>query len=379
MRKFWIQFHRISGLILLVPLLLQSISGSIIVFDHAIDEWLNPSLIVTHLPKEKLAALPLIRAATINALPDIDYIKSLRAPRNQHAAYTAFVQMKKTSPLYAKKMEIMIHPYTAEVLSIREWGSYFTSFIYLFHYTFLLGHNAELTLGFLAILMLVNVFVGIYYGWPRSTKAWKWLVAKNQKITPTVGRLRRAHMLAGLISLPVFTVVIISGISLIFPNQTKWLLDRPAKLNPPIQQQNNPSVDEDLWLKSAKNYWPDKQWQRINFPTQQRPAVEIRLTDASDPRKTSGSNMLWIDPYTNEVIAQQSYQPLTVRQKTAFWLFPLHNGEAFGLTGRIIIFISGLLTTLLSIAGGWLWYKRKFRPQRNQQQQKTMKLNLKEP
>jgi len=84
MRKFWIQFHRISGLILLFPLLLQSISGSIIVFDHAIDEWLNPQLIATHLPSDKLVPLSTIRAAIINALPDVDYIKSLRAPRHKN-------------------------------------------------------------------------------------------------------------------------------------------------------------------------------------------------------------------------------------------------------------------------------------------------------
>tara|TARA_R110001583_G_scaffold5272_5_gene28746 strand:+ start:8739 stop:9827 length:1089 start_codon:yes stop_codon:yes gene_type:complete len=361
MRKFWIQFHRISGLILLVPLLLQSISGSIIVFDHAIDEWLNPQLIATHLPSDKLAPLSIIRAATLNAIPDIDYIKSLRAPRNKNAGYTAFVLMKETSPLHDKNMEIMIHPYSAEVLSIREWGSYFTSFIYLFHFTFMLGHNAELTLGFLAILMLVNVFIGAYYGWPRTKKARKWLVAKNQKITPTIGRLRRTHLLTGLISLPVFIVVIISGTSLIFPNQTQWLLDRPIKLNPIIKVQESQPIDEALWLISAKEHWPDKQWQRITFPTAQRPSAEIRLTDDDDPRKTSGSNVLWIDPYSNAVLGEQPYQPLSFRQKTAYWLFPLHNGEVFDLTGRLFIFISGLLTTGLAVAGGWLWYRRRFR------------------
>lgn len=119
-----------------------------------------------------------------------------------------------------------------------------------------------------------------------------------------------------------------------------------------------------MWLRSAEEYWPEKQWQRINFPTAQRPAVEVRLTDAGDPRKTSGSNVLWIDPYSNVVMDEQRYQPLTFRQKTAYWLFPLHNGEVFGVSGRLLIFISGLLTTGLSVAGGWLWYRRKFRRQK---------------
>jgi uncharacterized iron-regulated membrane protein len=364
MRKFWIQFHRISGLLLLIPLLLQSISGTIIVFDHTIDEWLNPQLIIMVPPNNQRASLSDIRAATMNAIPDIAQIKSLRFPRNERATYTAFVNMKEGSPLHGKKMEIMINPYMAEVVSVREWGAYFTSFIYLFHYTFMLGHNAELALGFLAILMLINVIVVAYYSWPRTRKAWNWLLARNNKITPTVGRFRRAHLLAGLISLPVFTVLIVSGISLIFPAPTNWLLDRPAKANPMIEQHNNQTIQEDNWLMSANHYWPDKQWQRVIYPTPQRPTVEIRLRNTDDPRKTSGSYVLWLNPYTNEVLAEQNYQAMTLRQKTVFWLFPLHSGEAFDLTGRLLIFISGLLTIVLTVAGGWLWYKRKFRPQR---------------
>lgn len=364
MRKFWIQFHRISGLLLLIPLLLQSISGSIIVFDHAIDEWLNPHLIVTVPATNQQASLSAIRAATMNAIPDIAHIRSLRSPRHQSATYTAFVSMKEGSPLHDKNMEIMINPYSAEVVSVREWGSYFTSFIYLFHFTFMLGHNAELALGFLAILMLINVIVGSYYGWPRTHKARKWLLARNAKITPPVGRLRRIHLLAGLVSLPVFTVVIVSGISLVFPNQTSWLLDRPAKANPTMEYQQNQSIAEDNWLNSAKEYWPNKQWQRVIFPSPQRPTVEIRLRDTDDPRKTSGSYVLWLNPYSNEVLAEQNYQAMTLRQKTAFWLFPLHSGEVYGLTGRLLIFTSGLLTIALTIAGGGLWVKRKFRPRR---------------
>lgn len=364
MRKFWIQFHRISGLLLLIPLLLQSISGSIIVFDHAIDEWLNPQLVITVPTTKQRASLSAIRAATIDAIPDIAQIKSLRFPRNDRATYTAFVNMKEGSPLHGKKMEIMINPYNAEVVSVREWGSYFTSFIYLFHFTFLLGHNGELTLGFLAILMLINVIIGAYYSWPRTHKAWNWLLARNNKITPSVGRLRRTHLVVGLVSLPVFTITIISGLSLIFPAPTNWLLNRPAKANPTIEQQKNHFVNEENWLSSAQNYWPDKQWQRIILPTPQRPTVEIRLRDTNDPRKTSGSYVLWLNPYTNEVLAEQNYQAMPLRQKTVFWLFPLHSGEAFNLTGRLLIFIGGLLTIVLTVAGGGLWLKRKFRPRR---------------
>ncbi len=363
MRKFWIEFHRISGLILFIPLLLQSISGSIIVFDHAIDEWLNPQLVLNKSLNIPPAPLSEIMYAAQHALPDVAHINSLRTPRNDTAMYTAFVEMNSQSSLHGKIIEVMINPFTADVVSVREWGSYFTSMVYLFHFTFLLGENMEIILGFLAILMLINVIVGVYYGWPRTKKAWNWLLARTKKTTSTVGRLRRTHIALGLTTLPVFLTLIVSGISLIFPDQTKWLLNRPAKLSPDIKWLDNRPIQPDNWLSSAKQYWPDKQWQRIIPPTSQDPSVEIRLNADNDPRQTSGSFVLWLNPQTNQVLAEQNYNEMTLRQKTAFWLFPLHSGEAFGLTGRVLVFITGLFTAVLSVAGAWLWYRRKFKRQ----------------
>ncbi|WP_417542681.1 PepSY-associated TM helix domain-containing protein [Methylophaga thalassica] len=363
MRKFWIEFHRISGLILFIPLFLQSVSGAIIVFDHAIDEWLNPQLVLDDGISGPPASIAEVMYAALHALPDVAHINSLRTPRNDKAMYTAFVEMNSQSPLHGKTIEVMINPYTADVVSVREWGSYFTSMIYLFHFTFLLGENMELVLGLLAILMLANVIVGVYYGWPRSKKAWNWLLARTQKSSSTIARLRRTHIALGLISLPVFIVLIITGISLIFPDQTKWLLNRPAKASPDVDWLSNHPIQPDHWLISAKQYWPEKQWQRIIPPSSQSPSVEIRLNADNDPRKTSGSFVLWLNPQTNQILAEQSYDTMSLRQKTAFWLFPLHSGEAFDLTGRIIVFITGIFTAVLSVAGGCLWYRRKFKRQ----------------
>ncbi len=46
--------------------------------------------------------------------------------------------------------------------------------------------------------------------------------------------------------------------------------------------------------------------------------------------------------------------------------FPMHSGQIFGLLGRTIICISGLLTAVLSLTGVVIWWKkRKARVQRS--------------
>lgn len=362
MRRFWIEFHKLSGLIILIPLLLQSISGSIIVFDHAIDEWLNPAILITDVEAgTTLAPISQIMQSAQTALPDTASISSLRKPRHDSTMYMAYPVMREGSPYHGKRMEVLINPYTAEVTAVREWGSYFTSFIYLLHFTLLMGHYGELFLGFLAMLVLVNVIIGVYLGWPRSRAAWDWLLARKHRKTPLIGRLRRWHILTGLVSLPVFVVLIVSGISMIFPEQTEALLDRPHAPELRVEFDADTPVRIDDWLPAAQTYWPDAEWMRISQPTEAMPAAGIILKKDDDPRETSGSYMLWLHPQTAEVLAEQDYSEMSIRQKTAFWLFPLHSGEVFAMPGRLLIFLCGLLTAILSIVGGWLWFKRKFR------------------
>lgn len=360
--KFWIEFHKISGLIILIPLLLQCISGSIIVFDHAIDEWLNPDMLITTAePGSTLAPMSDVMSAAQTALPQTAHIRSLRKPRHEETVYTAFVEMQPHSPLHGKRMEILIDPYTAKVTGTREWGTYFTSFIYLLHFTLLMGTNGALFLGLLAIVVLINIIIGVYLGWPKSRKGWNWLLARQDRKTPLIGLLRRWHILIGLLSLPVLVVLTVSGISMIFHDQTESLLNRPQAPKLEISNTDNSPIDIDQWLPSAEQFWPEAEWMRISPPTANSPTAALTLRKADDPRHTTGSYMLWLNPSNSEVLAEQDYSQLSLRQKTAFWLFPLHSGEAFGMTGRILVFICGLLAAGLTIAGGWLWYRRQFR------------------
>jgi len=366
MRRFWIEFHKISGLIILIPLLLQSISGSIIVFDHAIDEWLNPDILLVNPPAEaQPASLRSIMAVASSALPQTAYIQSLRKPRHHRTVYTAYPVMRETSPFHGKRMEVLINPYTAELIAVREWGSYLTSFVYLFHFTLLMGDCGSYFLGFVAILVLFNVIIGAYLGWPRSRAAWDWLLARKRRITPLIGKLRRWHILSGLGSLPVFVVLIISGLSLVFHEQTEALLDRPGAPALDIKLYPEQTININDWLPAVKKHWPDAQWMRLSQPTDTQPAAAFTIRKANDPRKTSGSSMLWLHPQSGDILAERDYAELTLRQKIAFWLFPLHSGEAFALPGRLLVFLSGLLVSVLGIAGVWLWYQRTFRPRRS--------------
>ena len=41
------------------------------------------------------------------------------------------------------------------------------------------------------------------------------------------------------------------------------------------------------------------------------------------------------------------------------WLHPLHGGEAFGLTGRLLALVAGILPTILFTTGFMRWSRRR--------------------
>ncbi len=41
------------------------------------------------------------------------------------------------------------------------------------------------------------------------------------------------------------------------------------------------------------------------------------------------------------------------------WMFPLHSGQAFGWTGRIIIFITGVMICVFVVTGLMIWSRKR--------------------
>ena len=69
--------------------------------------------------------------------------------------------------------------------------------------------------------------------------------------------------------------------------------------------------------------------------------------------------MVWVDRYSGAVLA--TADPLTAGGGDTLinWLHPLHSGEAFGLTGRIVVALAGLLCPLLLLTGGRRWLQKR--------------------
>jgi uncharacterized iron-regulated membrane protein len=52
---------------------------------------------------------------------------------------------------------------------------------------------------------------------------------------------------------------------------------------------------------------------------------------------------VWIDPGTGAILAVRDTRQDSAGDRFMDWMHPLHNGEAFGLAGRVLACVGGLL------------------------------------
>jgi len=82
-----------------------------------------------------------------------------------------------------------------------------------------------------------------------------------------------------------------------------------------------------------------------------------------DPRDLDGMGRLWtyVRMRDGQVVGQRHDNGDSAGELFFAWQYPLHSGKAFGLAGRIAIFVAGLATAAFSVTGVMLWWRRRRR------------------
>jgi uncharacterized iron-regulated membrane protein len=71
-----------------------------------------------------------------------------------------------------------------------------------------------------------------------------------------------------------------------------------------------------------------------------------------------GLTRVWVDQWTGRILEHRDPSRFTAADHTLAWMFPLHNGEALGAIGRLIVALSGLLMFGLGLTGAIMWWRR---------------------
>ena len=73
----------------------------------------------------------------------------------------------------------------------------------------------------------------------------------------------------------------------------------------------------------------------------------------------AGTIRVFVDGRDGKLLGRFDHREGTVGDKIRIWQFPLHSGQGFGMPGRILICVAGLLPALLAVTGIWLYMRRR--------------------
>jgi uncharacterized iron-regulated membrane protein len=380
-RKLWLDLHLYLGLVSGAILAVVGLTGSIEVFFVELQEILNAEQIVIAVSPEhqiKPHNLDDIVATAETVKPQGSRLFKVYYPRKPDVAYKLlyFVRDSRLEN-NGDGYYIFVDPYTAQAKGVqlwhpkdRYWGRPFISFIMQLHWCLLLGKTGGIIVGILAALSIISVLTGLIVWWPLTGKFKQALTFKHH-----AGAVRfnfDLHKIAGFYSAIVLLPVLFSGIYMNLPDQVNVLVklfspvNRPTAFNTiPVEIHSSlPNAGQQAVSLSAveaivqKRYPAGRLWM-LNAPKDKEDVYKVMKDEVTELSRFTGYRDFAVDQYSGDILNVYERGTGSVGDVFLDWQWPLHSGKAFGWTGRILVFLSGLACPVLYVTGVIRWLQKR--------------------
>ena len=368
LRKVLLKIHLYISLWLGVFLVLAGLTGSLLVYDHAIDKWLNNDLMVIKEASGTQKPLLDLIAAADEASPIKSKASHLQLPSELDEALIVRYQVPAEEGHKGHNhhfYEVMMNPYTGATLGSRDRYYSLMSTILKLHFNLLANDTGKWIMGITALMTLFLTITGIYLWWPKLSKLKQALVIK--KNASFIRFNFDLHKTVGFYTAIVIFSVALSGVYFNLPMIFRPVVNYFSPLDgmiAPVKSENfagNPIKPEDV-LAIAQQQFPGISVQRIFLPATNDATYQISGRQDNEIRH-KGSTMLWIDQYSGKVLKVKDPNKFTAGNTFINLQLPLHNGEILGEIGRVLVVIVGFAPLVLMITGVIHWLKKK-RPSR---------------
>ena len=370
-RKIWLDIHLWLGLILGFFLAVFGLTGSILVFHAEINEWLNPAMMMVGVPTDGVDYQPMnaIVNAAKAAVPDNAVNTFATYPRNEEAAFKFDYSVPLEKNEVKENWQVYVNPYTAQVTGKRLMSASdnpfpftFIGFVFELHYALFLGEDpGYLIVGAMGVFLIISVLTGLVVWWPLTGKWWKALTIKFKASSERLNF--DLHKAFGFYSAIVLIPVLFSGVYMDVPQHVVpvlelfspvtyryWFKSKPAPGKPSL------TLAEALAIADQRYPTGHSDWLYV--------AAELTgtYTVCKDGVQESGSlihrRCVVVDRYSGAILDVDDPTTGSVGEVFTDWQWPLHSGQAFGWTGRILVFLSGLACPVLFVTGIIRWLQK---------------------
>ncbi|OAI01585.1 PepSY-associated TM helix domain-containing protein [Methylomonas methanica] len=372
-RKRWLTVHLWLGVTLGLLLSIYGITGSILVFYPEIDEWLHPDMLTVEVPTHaEYRPLAEIFAAGKAAMPPQAKQNFATYPRNEFAAFKLRFAVADANGAL-ERWEVGVDPYTAKVTGkqLQERSgdclpSTFIGLMFELHYALLLPNDiSTVVVGLSGILLIISTLTGLIVWWPLTGK---WRQALTFK--PRAGKVRfnyDLHKISGFYTLLVMVPVLFSGIYMVLPHNVVPVLELFSPVTyrywfqstPPYP--NAPAIGMDEAVAIAFKQYPQGRPHWIYGAAEPTKTYTVCQDGVDAPGSILQRRCTVIDRYSGKILDldDPSLPTATAGEVFTHWQWPLHSGQAFGMTGRILVFITGLACPVLFVTGVIRWLQKR--------------------
>lgn len=166
--------------------------------------------------------------------------------------------------------------------------------------------------------------------------------------------------------LAVMAVLAFSGVYFIFPDYVKPMVAAFSPVSPKEAAHESQSaagqipLSVDAAVDIAGSRFPGAELKLVSLPQSDRDSFAVTFRQQDEvQRPRGGRSKAWIDQYSGRVLAERDALGMSAGDAFISWQMPLHSGSAFGLAGRIVICLSGLVCTLLPVTGALIWLRKR--------------------
>ncbi len=361
-RRFLVVVHLYLGIVLGLFFSVLGLSGSVLVFYPEIDRLLNPELI------QKVQQPVEIRYQAVFDQLRRYYPQRLGAwrievPREPDQPVVArYLKPEEKDPTRFAPMIVAMNPRTLEIIHSRFWGDDPTTWIYDLHYSLLVGSGGKLLVGAIGLVFLMTLLIGVFLWLPRGRNRLGKTLPKVR--SGSVKTIYDLHTYSGAYSAVLMVVLIVTGVGLATPQWISPLVEQFShRLPEPVPESVLPRketvrISADRAIEAAYAKFPRAGLRWIQSPVSATDVYFLRLKQPGEPSDRFPKTYVWIDQFSADVISFRD--PLKAQAADVFfdWLHPLHNGEAFGLLGRLLVFFVGMLPVFLFVTGIWRWRQK---------------------
>jgi len=396
-RQLFVFLHRYVGLAMAIFLVIAGLTGSAIAYYYELDAALNPQLYqprATSPAAERLDIMQL-RARLAAAMPEV-VIRTVPLNTPADEAVPFYVGPRDHS-VELENDEYFVDPYTGDVLGSRKWGdisqgmSNLMPFVYELHHTLALGAIGSWIFGLVAVLWSIDCFVGAYLTFPairkakmqdsRSGRWWKdwgkaWLVKTGSlyKLTFTWHRASGLWVW-GLLFVFAWSAVGLTWHKSVFHPVMKTLfpMEDYASLPDLEEEREIPAMDWDTALARGRELMAEQAEER-NFKIESERRINFdghhgvfryQVLSSLDINSRYPSTTVWFRDDTGALVGFDAPTGQAVGNTVSTWLYALHFGAVGGRAYQAFVAIIGIIVSVLSISGVYLWWiKRRARSRR---------------